>query len=153
MAVENIAAASSASDPPEGSGRNAGQDRISVLIHMEQDIRKMRSDLRSRAENSGMSQSEIDGRIREFDRLIAKIEREIRKIRLSGEGKSAGREKTSDVRRAPGAGPALRADSAAKEAAALRASYQALIQPAAVLAPPREEDRAAVGARNLDRLV
>lgn len=154
MAVEGIAPALSSSAQSTGSGQSTGQERISELNRMEQDVRKMKSDYRSRAKSSGMTQSEIEIKIKEYDRLIAKIEQEIRQIKRSEAKKSSGQKKVSgSEHRTSGSGSVLHTDSTAVSVAALKASYRALVQPSAVLAPPQEAERIEAEVRSLDELV
>lgn len=154
MAVEGIAPALSSSAQSTGSGQSTGQERISELNRMEQDVRKMKSDYRSRAKSSGMTQSEIEIKIKEYDRLIAKIEQEIRQIKRSEAKKSSGQKKVSgSEHRTSGSRSVLHTDSTAVSVAALKASYRALVQPSAVLAPPQEAERIEAEVRSLDELV
>lgn len=146
MAVEGVAASLSASVQPAASGQGTGQEQISDLMRLEQDVRKMKSNYRDSAKKDGFSQSEIDIKVKQYDRLIAKIEQEIRQIKQSEARRAAEKPATA------GRGSSRRNDQTAMSIAALKASYRVLIQPSATLAQPDIPAGEAAPAKNLDGL-
>ena len=149
MAVEGVAASLSVSVQPTASGQNAGQEHISELMRLEQDVRKMKSNYRDSAKKNGFSQSEVNIKVKQYDRLIAKIEQQIRQIKqneakqATAKPKAAGRAEGNSLRRN---------DQTAMSIAALKASYRVLIQPSATLAQPDIPAGEAAPAKNLDGL-
>lgn len=147
MAVEGVAASLSANVQPVASGQNAGKEQISELMRLEQDVRKMKSNYRDSAKKNGFSQSEINIKVKQYDRLIAKIEQQIRQIKQSEAKQGAEKPKTA------GRGPSRRNDQTAMSIAALKASYRVLIQPSSTLAQPEISADAVAPVKNLDGLV
>lgn len=144
MAVEGVAASLSANVQPVASDPGAGQENVSELLRLEQDVRKMKTDYQDSAKKNGLSQSEIDLKIKQYDRLIAKIEQAIRQIKRSEARKAVG--KKTAVRE--GSGSSQRRDQTALSIAALKASCRVLIQPSATAAQP--DLPAEASAKNLD---
>ncbi|MVB10943.1 hypothetical protein CAFE_16440 [Caprobacter fermentans] len=120
MAVEGIAAASAVSQTAD-SGQSTEQDRISELVRLEQDVQKLKTDYKDKANKNGMSQTEVTSKIRKYEKLIAKIEQEIRRIKRQESSRPAG------LKKKDGKDGAKRSDSTVLSMAALKASYRMLI--------------------------
>lgn len=152
MAVENISSVASSGSLVPDSGQSSEQDRITELVRLEQDVQKLKSDYKDKAKNNGMSQIDINSKIRKYEKLIAKIEQEIRQIKKKVsstpvEGKKDG--KTAN-------GTSGRSDSAVLSMAALRASYRMLFPECVPEPSGAEEPEVELEAQtqnNLDQLV
>ncbi|WP_411678021.1 hypothetical protein [Caproicibacter sp.] len=120
MAVEGIAAASTAVQTAD-SGQNTEQDRISELVRLEQDVQKLKTDYKDKANKSGMSQTEVTSKIRKYEKLIAKIEQEIRQIKRKESSRPV------ELKKKDGKDGGSRSDSTVLSMAALKASYRMLI--------------------------
>ncbi|XOQ43034.1 MAG: Hr1 domain-containing protein [Clostridium sp.] len=120
MAVEGITA--SASVVSSDITSDTAQERISELVRLEQDVQKLKSEYKNKAKNKGMSQIEINAKIRKYEKLIAKIEEEIRRIKRKESAKPVelrkGQEKKDGVSK--------RRDNSIPSVAALKASYRML---------------------------
>lgn len=81
MAVEGIAASASAVGVQQNADQSAEQGRISELNRLEQDVQKLKSDFKNSAKTKGISQTEINSKIKKYEELIAKIEQEIRQVK------------------------------------------------------------------------
>ncbi|MCI1966585.1 MAG: hypothetical protein LKJ17_10715 [Oscillospiraceae bacterium] len=122
MAVESITAASSGGIA-SNSCQSEQQDQISELVRLEQDVQRLKSNYKDKAKTSGMSQREINSKIRKYEKLIAKIEQEIRQIKrkVSSQPVETSKEKQK------GKGAAARRDSTVLSMAALKGSYRRLV--------------------------
>lgn len=148
MAVESVAAASSGSVTPD-SGQSSEQDRISELVRLEQDVQKLKNDYKDKAKNSGISQSEINSKIRKYEKLIAKVEQEIRQIKkkVSSQpiGQNGGRKEEGVYARGR--------DSTGLSMAALKASYRRLLPTAQTVSEDDQAELETPVKTNLDQLV
>lgn len=146
----DIAAASLASGiQAADSSQNESQERISELVKLEQDVRKMKSDCEDGVKKSGGSDSETSLKIKKYDELISKIEQEIRQIKMQDVKKSQAKKKTNSETNVSGV--ASRNDHAAISISALKASYRALSQPAVLqgdAAPAVQTDTAEQAAES-----
>jgi hypothetical protein len=122
MAIEGITAAGSGI---QQSCQDTEQDQISELVRLEQDVQKLKSDYKDQAKGNGISQIEINSKIRKYEKLISKIELEIRQLKKKMSSKPVEQEKgrkSDDIYRRG-------RDSAASAIAALKASYRMLFSP------------------------
>lgn len=123
MAVEGIAATGSAAVQPTDTGQNAEQDRISELVKLKQDVQKLKSDYKERANQNGMTQTEINSKIRKYEKLIAKIEQQIQQMKKKKSLKPVELHKGQSK-----AGKTFRkTDSTDLSVAALKRSYRMLL--------------------------
>lgn len=127
MGVEAVTSLGSAQAAPE-SGQGASNSDVQSLIRLEQDVRKMKSDLESKAKQQKVSPTGIQSKIKEYDKLIAQIEQQIQQVRQQ-ESKKSVRQLKKAVK---GVVPAAdRQDRTVLSVAALNASYQSLPLPTA----------------------
>lgn len=125
MGVEAVTSLGSAQAAPE-SGQGASNSDVQSLIRLEQDVRKMKSDLESKAKQEKVPPTEIQSKIKEYDKLIAQIEQQIQQVHQE-ESKRSVRQPKKAVR---GAIPAAdRQDRTLLSVAALNVSYEALPLP------------------------
>lgn len=125
MAIEGITSSASAVSGDLSSG--SAQDRISELVRLEQDVQKLKEKYKDKANNGGMSQIEINAKIRKYEKLIAKIEEEIRQLKKQQSSKQDGLHKGQKKKDRV----SERRDRSMLSVAALKASYRML--PAASL--------------------
>lgn len=152
MAVENISAAASSGGLVSDSSQNSEQDRISELVRLEQDVQKLKSDYKDKAKNSGMSQIDINSKIRKYEKLISKIEEEIRQIKKKVSSKPVELKKNSKKT----GGTSGRSDSTDISMAALKMSYRMLFpecSPEPCVTEDSGEELQTQAANNLDQLV
>lgn len=147
MAVENIASVASSAGVSSDSGQSTEQDRISELVRLERDVQKLKSDYKDKAKNSGMSQSEINSKIRKYEKLITKIEQEIGQIKKKVSSKPADLKKSREKQGVYARGR----DNSGVSLAALKASYRMLVPEADTASS--EESPALPVTKNLDQLV
>lgn len=152
MAVENISAVASSGSLVPDSGQSSEQDRITELVRLEQDVQKLKSNYKDKAKNTGMSQIDINSKIRKYEKLIAKIEQEIGQIKKKVSSKPV------EVKKGGKAadGVSGRNDSAVLSMAALKASYRMLFPECMPESGEMEEPEAELSAatqNNLDQLV
>lgn len=152
MAVENISAAASSGGLVSDFGQNSEQDRISDLVRLEQDVQKLKSDYKDKAKNSGMSQIDINSKIRKYEKLISKIEQEIRQIKKQVSSKPVELKKSGKKT----GGTSGRSDSTDLSMAALKMSYRMLFpecSPESCATEDSGEELQTQAANNLDHLV
>ncbi|MFU0831936.1 MAG: Hr1 domain-containing protein [Oscillospiraceae bacterium] len=120
MEVEGISASVSVVSGDISSGST--QNRISELVRLEQDVQKLKEKYKNKANTDGMSQIEINAKIRKYEKLIAKIEEEIRQLKKQQSSKQVefhkGQKNKNDVSK--------RRDNSMLSVAALKASYRML---------------------------
>ena len=148
MAVENISSVASSGSLVPDSSQSSEQDRITELVRLEQDVQKLKSDYKDKAKNNGMSQIDINSKIRRYEKLIAKIEQEIRQIKKRVSSKPVEVRKNGET----ADGASGKSDSAVLSMAALKTSYRMLFpEPSGAEQP--EAELAAQTRNNLDQLV
>lgn len=152
MAVDSISAVASSGSLVPDSGQGSERDRITELVRLEQDVQKLKSNYKDKAKNNGMSQIDINSKIRKYEKLIAKIEQEIRQIKKKVSSKPVDVRKNGEI---PG-GASGKSDSAVLSMAALKASYRMLFPECIPESCETEEPEAELSAttqNNLDQLV
>lgn len=127
MSVDAVTSLGSAQAAPE-SGQGASNSDVQSLIRLEQDVRKMKSDLESKAKLQKVSSTEVQSKIKEYDKMIAQIEQQIQQVRQQESRKSVRQSKKAVKGEVPAAG---RQDRTLLSVAALNVSYQALPLPTA----------------------
>jgi hypothetical protein len=99
----------------QASGAQAsGNNDVSDLVQLEQNVRNTESSYRKNAKKNGLSESEIENRITEYDQLIAQIEQQIRQAKQSEKSKTVQQHKT---------GAAAKVQNSELSVAALKDSY------------------------------
>jgi hypothetical protein len=125
MSVDAVTSLGSAQAAPE-SGQGASNSDVQSLIRLEQDVQKMKSDLESKAKLQKVTQTGVQSKIKEYNKLIAQIEQQIQQVRQE-ENKKSGRQ---SKKAAKGTVPAAdRQDRTVLSVAALNVSYQSLPLP------------------------
>ncbi len=127
MSVDAVTSLGSAQAAPD-SGQGASNSDVQSLIRLEQDVRKMKSDLESKAKLQKVPPTEIQSKIKEYDKLIAQIEQQIQQVRQEESKKSVRQSKKAVKGEVPAAD---RQDRTLLSVAALNVSYQALPLPTA----------------------
>lgn len=149
MAVEKVAASLSSGSQPTESGQGSAQERISELKRLAQDVRKLKTEYQSKTEKSGVPQPAADGRIREYDKLIANIKREVRRLQLGETKKKADRKKgvPPPVQTFPKV--RFQADHSSISVSALKAAYHLLARSgnAAALSLDKKDGAGESGAK------
>lgn len=125
MSVEAVTSAG-ATQAAQESGQGASNSDVQSLIRLEQDVRKMKSDLESKAKLQKVSSTEVQSKIKEYDKLIAQIEQQIQQVRQQESKKSVSQPKKA-VKGV--VATANRQDRTVLSVAALNASYQSLPLP------------------------
>jgi hypothetical protein len=127
MSVEAVTSAGS-TQAAQDSGQGASNSDVQSLIRLEQDVRKMKSDLESKVKLQKVPQTDVQSKIKEYDKLIAQIEQQIQQVRQQESKKSVSQPKKA-VKGA--VTTANRQDRTVLSVAALNASYQSLPLPTA----------------------
>jgi uncharacterized protein YukE len=151
MAVESITAVASSGGVASNSCLNEQQDQISELVRLEQDVQRLKSNYTGKAKKSGMSQKEINSKIRRYEKLISKIEQEIRRIKRKISSQPVEDSKSKQK----GKSAEERTDSTILSMGALKGSYRRLVSApelAAVSEEPEAETKVQ-GTNYLDQTV
>lgn len=127
MSIDAVSAAAS-SQAAQESGQGSSNADVQSLIRLEQNVQKMKSDLESKAKLDKVAPTEVQTKIKEYDKLIAQIEQQIQQMRREDSGKTVRQPKKSGRGAVPAAD---RQDRTAISVAALNASYQSLPFPTA----------------------
>lgn len=127
MSIDAVSAAAS-SQAVQESGQGSSNAEVQSLIRLEQNVQKMKSDLESKVKLDKVAPTEVQTKIKEYDKLIAQIEQQIQQMRQEASRKAVRQTKKAGR----GADPAAdRQDRTALSVAALNASYQSLPFPTA----------------------
>ena len=151
MAVEGITAAASAVQTNSSSGTT--QDMVSELAKLKQDVQKLKSHYEDKANKKGMSQIQINAKIRKYEKLITKIEEEIRQIKKNRASKPVGLNKNQKTKNNDSD---KKNDSSALSVAALKTSYRMLFSASLLVDDLSQSDKSDLESSlgtNLDQLI
>lgn len=119
MSIDAVSAAASSQTAQE-SGQGSSNADVQSLIRLEQNVQKMKSDLESKVKLDKVAPTEVQTKIKEYDKLIAQIEQQIQQMRQEESRKVVRQPKRAAVPAAD------RQDRTMLSVAALNASYQSL---------------------------
>lgn len=144
----SVSAVSTAALPQTQGAQAPGDSQVSKLMQLEQNVRNTELSFRKKARQKGLSEEEIENKIKKYNKLISEIEQQIREAKQQ----RVRRKEAAAERRTESAGETRRASGAASDysglfVTALETSYLMLPIPSldaettlSVLQPPRAEE-------------